>query len=82
MAENADPYDGSNEVELETLSGAEKAAIFMLSIGEEHSSILFERMEDEEIRTLSLAMSSLGSIKSTLVEQLFLEFICIVKYGD
>ena len=36
-----------------SLTGQEKAAIFMLSLGEEHSGKLFEMMDDEEIREMS-----------------------------
>ena len=56
------------------LSGSEKAAIFILALGEEHSSLLFELMDNEEIRDLSQAMSNLGIIDSSVVERLFLEF--------
>ncbi len=54
--------------------GPQKAAIFMLALDAEHSKVLFEMMDDEEIRDLSSAMSNLGSIDSSLVEQLFVEF--------
>ena len=57
-----------------SLSGVQKAAIFMLSIGQQHSGILFERMDDEEIRELSTAMSGLGAMSSNIVERLFVEF--------
>ena len=56
------------------LSGPQKAAIFMLSLGQEQSGILFERMDDEEIRVLSQAMSGLGAMSSNIVERLFVEF--------
>ena len=46
----------------------------MLALDAEHSQVLFEMMDDEEIRDLSSAMSNLGSIDSSLVEQLFVEF--------
>ena len=46
----------------------------MLALDAEHSRVLFEMMDDEEIRDLSSAMSNLGSIDSSLVEQLFVEF--------
>ena len=75
MADEGDPYAEGPEDDIQSLTGSDKAAIFLLSIGEEHSSLLFERMEDEEIRNLSLAMSSLGPIKSSVVEQLFMEFM-------
>ncbi len=56
------------------LSGRQKAAIFMLSLGQKQSGTLFERMDDEEIRELSQTMSSLGSMSSNIVERLFVEF--------
>ena len=56
------------------LSGRQKAAIFMLSLGPDKSGKLFERMDDEEIRELSQAMSGLGSMSSNIVERLFVEF--------
>lgn len=60
--------------DIRNLSGMQKAAIFMLAVGDQHSSKIFERMDDEEIRDLSQAMSSLGSINSSIVERLFVEF--------
>jgi flagellar motor switch protein FliG len=57
-----------------SLTGLQKAAIFMLSIGEDNSTKLFQRMENEEIRDISLAMVSLGSVSSTIIERLFDEF--------
>jgi len=56
------------------LSGMQKAAIFMLAVGDRHSAVMFEKMDDEEIRELSQAMSSLGSINANVVERLFVEF--------
>ncbi len=61
-------------VDYRTLSGPQKAAAFMLAVGREHSSKIFERMDDEEIRELSHAMSTLGSINANVVERLFVEF--------
>ena len=57
-----------------SLTGPQKAAIFMLSLGEEQSGALFELMDDEEIRELSQIMSGLGSVNSKVIERLFLEF--------
>ena len=34
------------------LTGADKAAIFMLSLEAEHSAVLLENMEDDEIKEL------------------------------
>jgi len=57
-----------------SLTGQEKAAIFMLSLGEDHSGKLFEMMDNEEIRELSQIMANLGSVSSTVIERLFVEF--------
>lgn len=57
-----------------TLSGAEKAAIFLLALGEDHTARLFEYMDDEEILELSQTMASLGKVNSNIVERLFVDF--------
>ena len=57
-----------------TLTGTEKAAIFLLSVGEEHTARLFEYMDDEEILEISQTMSNLGKVNSTIVERLFVDF--------
>jgi flagellar motor switch protein FliG len=56
------------------LSGAEKASIFMLALGQDHSAKLFELMEDEEIRELSQTMANLGNVNAVVIERLFVEF--------
>jgi flagellar motor switch protein FliG len=59
---------------LESLSGAEKSAIILLALGsEEHQ--LWERLEDDEVREISHAMSNLGMIDAALVEQLIVDFV-------
>ncbi|MFN8723119.1 MAG: flagellar motor switch protein FliG, partial [Rhodospirillales bacterium] len=57
-----------------SLTGPEKAAIFLLSLGEEHAAKLFQHMDDEEIRELSQTMSSLGTVSANIIERLFVEF--------
>lgn len=57
-----------------TLSGAEKAAIFLLALGEDHTAKIFEHMDDEEIMEISQTMASLGKVNSTVVERLFVDF--------
>jgi flagellar motor switch protein FliG len=57
-----------------TLTGAEKAAIFMLSLGEDQSARLFALMDEEEIKELSQTMANLGNVASNVVEKLFVDF--------
>ncbi len=56
------------------LSGPEKAAIFLLSLGEEYASRIFEHMDDEEIMELSQTMANLGKVNAAVVERLFVDF--------
>ncbi len=56
------------------LTGPEKAALLMLSIGEENAGKLFSMMHDDEIRELSQVMSTLGSVGSGVMEKLVMEF--------
>ncbi len=61
--------------DLRTLTGAEKAAVLILSLGEEYASRVFGHMNDEEIKELSQVMANLGNVSSSLVEKLFVEFV-------
>ena len=65
---------GRMKEDYRSLTGPQKAAIFMLSLAEEHSAKLFGMMADEEIRELSQIMANLGSVSASLVERLFVEF--------
>lgn len=57
-----------------TMSGPEKAALLMLSVGEDNASRLFAIMDDDEIRELSQAMANLGNVSAQMVERLLVEF--------
>lgn len=57
-----------------TLSGQEKAAIFLLSLGEEHTSRILEQMDDEEIMEISQTMANLGKVSANVIERLFVDF--------
>jgi flagellar motor switch protein FliG len=61
--------------DLRTLSGPERAAIFLLSLGEEHGSKLWAMLDEDEVRELSQLMSNLGTVSSSLVEKLLVEFV-------
>jgi len=57
-----------------TLTGTEKAAILLLSLGEEYTAKIFEQLDEEEILNLSHTMSNLGKVSSGVIERLFIEF--------
>lgn len=56
------------------LTGPQKAAALMLALGEENAAPLFARMHEDEIRDLSIAMSTLGTVAVASVEGLLEEF--------
>ena len=56
------------------LDGTSKAAMLMLSVGEDQAMRLFSMLDDDEIKDLSQAMASLGKVDADLVERLFVEF--------
>ena len=56
------------------LDGTSKAAMLMLSVGEEQAMRLFSMLDDDEIKDISQAMASLGKVDADLVERLFIEF--------
>ena len=56
------------------LSGVEKAAVVLLALGEDHVA-LWQALDEEEIKEISQAMSSLGTVASNVVEELLVEFV-------
>ncbi len=57
------------------LSGPERAAVLMLSLGEQFGGKIWGLLDDDELRQLSVVMSSLGTIEAPAVEKLLLDFV-------
>src|SRR6187399_512365 len=57
------------------LSGPERAAVLMLALGEQHGEKVWKLLDDDELRQLSLVMSTLGTVEAESVESLLLEFV-------
>lgn len=60
--------------DIQGLTGPEKAAVLLLSLGEEYTAKIFALMDEDEIREISQKMASLGNVTAPVVERLFLEF--------
>jgi flagellar motor switch protein FliG len=56
------------------LTGPEKAAVILLALGEDHVR-LWQGLDEEEIKEISQAMAGLGTVSSTVVEELMVEFV-------
>ena len=61
--------------DLRVLSGPDRAAVFLLSLGEELGSKLWQMMDEDEIKEVSQIMSNLGTVSASLVEKLLIEFV-------
>ncbi|MDO9057517.1 MAG: flagellar motor switch protein FliG, partial [Bradyrhizobium sp.] len=57
------------------LSGPKRAAILMLALGEQYGGKVWSLLDDDEVRALSMHMSSLGTVEADVVEDLLLEFV-------
>src|SRR6187402_2347007 len=65
----------ANRPKSEPLSGPKRAAMLMLALGEQYGAKIWQMLDDDEIRELSIVMSSLGTIEADAVEDLLLEFV-------
>jgi flagellar motor switch protein FliG len=57
-----------------SLSGLQKAALLVMSVGEDTAAKIFQLMHDDEIREISQTMANLGTVNATVIERLFVEF--------
>lgn len=61
--------------------GLKKAAMLMLVIGENHARVLSERLEIDEIKTITQEMTALGRVQGSDVEFLLREFTSMMGAG-
>jgi flagellar motor switch protein FliG len=57
------------------LTGPERAAVLMLALGEQHGAKIWNLLDDDDLRQISIVMSTLGNIDAQQVEALLLEFV-------
>ncbi|WP_181708068.1 flagellar motor switch protein FliG [Chthonobacter rhizosphaerae] len=61
------------------LTGPEKAAVMMLALGDRFGAPVWKSLDEIEIKHLSLAMSKLGPITPTMLDDLLVEFVTKVS---
>jgi flagellar motor switch protein FliG len=66
--------NNKNIVDPSRLNGAEKCAVVLLALGEEHAHV-WQALDEEEIKEISQAMASLGNVAAGVVEDLLVEFV-------
>jgi flagellar motor switch protein FliG len=57
------------------MTGPERAAALMLAIGNQYWAKIWAQLDDDELRLLGAAMSTLGTVPSTTIEALMVEFV-------
>jgi flagellar motor switch protein FliG len=60
-------------------SGAQKAAILLLSFGEDISAEIFKNMNEFEIKRIGTAMSRLGRLEQEIVDEIMNEFYILLQ---
>lgn len=63
-------------------TGPEKAAIFLMALGEETAAKILSQMDDREIQTIGNYMSALSDIDMTVLDQVTKEFYTAVETGS
>ena len=69
------------ENEKEQLTGIQKAAILLIALGPEKSSLIFKHLKEEEIEDLTLEIANTKSVSPAVKEQIINEFyeVCLAQ---
>jgi len=71
----AKPAKTAQRDDVRTLSGAERAAVLLLALGDEHGAPIWRSLDDDEVKEVSQTMSNLGPVSSSLIERLLVDFV-------
>jgi flagellar motor switch protein FliG len=74
-AMNAKPKKASPIHNGKPLTGIERTAVLLLSLGEEHGQDVWKLLDEDEIREISVAIARLGVIDSNVVDTLLVDFV-------
>jgi len=65
----------SADEEHRDLKGAERAAVLLLALGHEHGRNIWSRLDEIEVKQISIAMSKLGPVTPDMLDSLFHDFV-------
>ena len=71
----------ANKEETQDLSGLQKAAILLIALGPERSSMIFKHLKDEEIEALTLEIANTRSVSQATKDAIMDEFyeLCLAQ---
>ena len=64
-----------------SMPGPQRAAALLLLLGEAEGAPIWQRLEEDEIKTVSHAMVQLGSLEAETVEKLIIDFVSRLSSG-
>jgi flagellar motor switch protein FliG len=64
------------------LTGPQKAAIFLLTMGEEYTSTFFKNIDEKDIKKIGKYMSEINHIPSDVLNSVMDEFLTNIKSGN
>jgi len=75
MAEQALQTTTNADSDLTKIDGKERAAVLLLALGTVHGQPIWDELDEEEIKEVSLAMARLGNINPDQVDDLLINFV-------
>ncbi|MCK5098869.1 MAG: flagellar motor switch protein FliG, partial [Desulfobacteraceae bacterium] len=64
-----------DKLDPENITGVQKVAIFLLTMGEDYTLKVFERMNDESMSEIGVAMSRIDHITPEMLKSVSLDYI-------
>ena len=68
------PASSKRPKDYRNLTGRQKAAIFLVSLGSEISSEIFKHLRDDEVETLTFEIARLETVDADFKDQVLREF--------
>ena len=65
----------AKKLDFKNINGSQKAAIFLLIMGEEYASDIFSRLSEEEIKKIAVAMAEVDHIPPEVLTEVMEEFV-------
>jgi flagellar motor switch protein FliG len=60
--------------DIKAMTGVQRAAVLLMTLGAEHGAFIWEDLDEEEIKQISVAMARLGEVETSIVERLLVDF--------
>ena len=71
--------ESETQADLSVLTGPQKAAALLLALGTDWGSPIWQELSDDEVVSVSVAMSELGNVTNELTQSLLMDFRCLFR---